>query len=86
MATVNDPWLDAHRVDPATLASAPLIGIDHVEGEIASLVAYDYVIVNEYLPAAVEQFLTIVRSERCKVVRLRRDDLQRLLDEFGANR
>jgi len=54
--------------------------------EIASLVAYDYVIVNEYLPAAVEQFLTIVRSERCKVVRLRRDDLRRLLDEFGANR
>jgi len=54
--------------------------------EIAALVSYDYVIVNAYLPAAVEQFLTIVRAERCKVVRLRRDDRQRLLAEFGADR
>lgn len=37
MSVVNDAWLDAHRVDPAALASAPLIGIGHVEGEIASL-------------------------------------------------
>ena len=54
--------------------------------EIASMVGYDYVIVNEYLPAAVEQFLTIVRAERCKVVRLRRDDLKRQLASFGADR
>jgi guanylate kinase len=54
--------------------------------EIASMVGYDYVIVNEYLPAAVEQFLTIVRAERCKVVRIRRDDLRRRLATFGADR
>ncbi|HET9062356.1 MAG TPA: guanylate kinase [Candidatus Binatia bacterium] len=54
--------------------------------EIASMVGYDYVIVNEYLPAAVEQFLTIVRAERCKVVRLRDDDLARRLASFGADR
>ena len=39
MPTVTDAWLDAHRVDPATLADEPLIGIGHVETEIASLVA-----------------------------------------------
>jgi len=54
--------------------------------EIAAMTRYDYVIVNEYLPAAVEQFLTIVRAERCKVVRLRPEDRQRLLAEFGAER
>lgn len=54
--------------------------------EIASMVGYDYVIVNEYLPAAVEQFLTIVRAERCKVVRLRREDLARRLASFGTDR
>jgi guanylate kinase len=54
--------------------------------EIAAMTQYDYVIVNEYLPAAVEQFLTIVRAERCKVGRLRRDERQRLLAEFGADR
>ena len=54
--------------------------------EIASMASYDYVIVNEYLPAAVEEFLTIVRSERCKVARMRRDDLQSLLAAFGADR
>jgi guanylate kinase len=54
--------------------------------EIAAMVAYDYVIVNEFLPAAVEQFLTIVRAERCKVVRLRRDELSRRLASFGADR
>lgn len=37
MAAVNDAFLDAHRVDPATLATGPLIGIGHVEGEITSL-------------------------------------------------
>jgi guanylate kinase len=54
--------------------------------EIAAMTSYDYVIVNEYLPAAVEQFLTIVRSERCKVVRIRQDDLRGLLASFGADR
>jgi len=54
--------------------------------EISSMAGYDYVIVNEYLPAAVEQFLTIVRSERCRVARLRRDDLSRLLASFGVDR
>jgi guanylate kinase len=54
--------------------------------EIAAMTSYDYVIVNEYLPAAVEQFLTIVRAERCKVVRLRPEGRQRLLAEFGADR
>lgn len=39
MPTVTDAWLDAHRVDPASLADEPLIGIGHVETEIASLVA-----------------------------------------------
>jgi guanylate kinase len=54
--------------------------------EIAAMSSYDYVIINEYLPAAVEQFLTIVRAERCRVARLRRDAQQRLLAEFGADR
>jgi len=54
--------------------------------EIASMAGYDYVIVNEYLPAAVEQFLTIVRAERCKIVRLRHDDLGRRLASFGVDR
>lgn len=54
--------------------------------EIASMAGYDYVIVNDVLPAAVEQFLTIVRAERCKVARIRRDDLDRLLASFGAER
>lgn len=54
--------------------------------EIASMTSYDYVIVNEYLPAAVEQFLTVVRAERCKVGRLRSDDRARVLAEFGADR
>ena len=39
MSTVTDTWLDAHRIDPTWLAEAPLIGIDHVEDEVASLVA-----------------------------------------------
>ena len=39
MPAITGAWLDAHRVDPATLAVAPLMGIDHVEGEIASLAA-----------------------------------------------
>jgi len=54
--------------------------------EISSMAGYDYVIVNEYLPAAVEQFLTIVRAERCKVERLRQDDLSRLLTSYGVDR
>jgi guanylate kinase len=54
--------------------------------EIASMTEYDYVIVNEVLPAAVEQFLTIVRAERCKVVRLRREAIDRLLASFGVER
>jgi len=37
--TLTDAWLDAHRVDPAALADEPLIGIGHVETEVASLVA-----------------------------------------------
>ena len=54
--------------------------------EIAAMSSYDYVIINEYLPAAVEQFLTIVRAERCRVARVRRDAQQRVLAEFGADR
>ena len=52
--------------------------------EIAALEHYDYVIVNEYLPAAVEDFLAIVRCERHRVRRIRREDLRRLLAAFGA--
>lgn len=54
--------------------------------EISSMAGYDYVIVNEYLPAAVEQFLTIVRAERCRVARLRQNDLSRFLASFGVDR
>jgi guanylate kinase len=52
--------------------------------EIATLEHYDYVIVNEHLPAAVEDFLAIVHSERRRVQRVRREDLQRLLAAFGV--
>lgn len=38
MPAITVAVLDAHRVDPTTLAVAPLMGIDHVEDEIASLV------------------------------------------------
>lgn len=50
--------------------------------EIASLAAYDYVVVNEHLPSAVEQFLGIVRSERHRVSRLRRDGIERAIASF----
>ena len=50
--------------------------------EIAGLTTYDYVIVNEHLAAAVEDFLAIVRSERRKVERLRSDDLARAVASF----
>lgn len=39
MPTMNGAWLDAHRVDPATLADEPLVGLTHVETELRSLVA-----------------------------------------------
>lgn len=39
MPTVTDAWLDAHRVDPATLAAGPLVGLAHVATEVRSLVA-----------------------------------------------
>ncbi len=39
MPAITDTWLDAHRVDPAALADAPLIGIDHVANELRSLAA-----------------------------------------------
>lgn len=51
-------------------------------GEIESLSSYDYVIVNDHLPSAVEQFLSIVRSERHKVARIRQDDLDAILAAF----
>ncbi len=51
--------------------------------EISALESYDYVIVNEHLPVAVAEFLAIVRSERRRVERLRRDDLGRLIKSFG---
>ena len=39
MPTLTDVWLDAHRVDPATLAAEPLVGLAHVATEVRSLVA-----------------------------------------------
>ena len=37
-STVSATWLDAHRVDPATLLAEPLVGAVHVAAEIRSLV------------------------------------------------
>jgi hypothetical protein len=40
MSTSDDEtWLDAHRVDPATLAVEPLLSLPHIETELRSLVA-----------------------------------------------
>jgi guanylate kinase len=51
-------------------------------GEIANVRAYDYVIVNDRLEDAVEEFLSIVRAERCKVARIRAEDLDALVRAF----
>ena len=66
--------------DPSTVARR----LQAACREIAELEHYDYVIVNEHLPAAVEDFLAIVRCERKRVDRIRPDDLGRLLAAFGA--
>jgi ATP-dependent Zn protease len=40
MSTSDDEtWLDAHRVDPATLTDEPLVSLPHIETELRSLVA-----------------------------------------------
>jgi guanylate kinase len=53
--------------------------------EIGALSAYDYVIVNEHLPTAVEQFLNIVRTERQKVSRFRAEALAGMIAAFQAD-
>ena len=50
--------------------------------EIAGLTDYDYVLFNDDLSNAVDQFVSIVRSERATVSRLNREDLSHLLQSF----
>jgi guanylate kinase len=54
--------------------------------EIEAMTDYDYVIVNEHLPSAVEQFLWVVRSERLKVSRMRDEEVARVLASFRIAR
>ncbi len=51
--------------------------------EISALASYDYVIVNDDLPDAVEKFFAIVRAERQRVKRLGSEDLKRAVASFG---
>jgi guanylate kinase len=53
--------------------------------EISSLRSYDYVVVNDHLPSAVEQFLSIVHSERQRIARLRGDDIERVISTFKGS-
>jgi guanylate kinase len=52
--------------------------------EIAALRNYDYLIVNEELEFAVEEFISILRGERQRVARLRDDSVRGILDSFGV--
>lgn len=52
--------------------------------EIAEVGIYDYVIVNNQLEQAVEQFISILRGERQRVARLREDSLGIILDSFDV--
>jgi guanylate kinase len=52
--------------------------------EIASLGSYDYVIVNEDLEVAREEFLSIVRAERRRTSRIAEADRARLVRAFDV--
>lgn len=53
--------------------------------EIAALESYDYVIVNEDLNPAIEQFLSIVRAERQRVSRLEPQDRAGIVGAFDKS-
>jgi guanylate kinase len=52
--------------------------------EISVFGKYDYLIVNEELEFAVQEFISILRGERRRVARLRNDSARAILDSFGV--
>ncbi|RMD81455.1 MAG: guanylate kinase [Candidatus Dadabacteria bacterium] len=54
--------------------------------EIAAIDRYDYVVVNDDLERTIDSLVAIVRSERSRVDRLPRADLERLISEFAPRK